>query len=1843
MNIRELLEELNYRNIVVWKEGSDIKFKAPKGSLTSDLKDQLLINKGMLMEYLDKEENIYFKRDELNLYEEFDLTDIQSSYLLGRNIAFELGGVGCHGYMEIEYNELLNHDKIEYAWNKVIRKHDMLRAIIYKNSKQKIQKVVPYVEVEEVFAKDYTEIVLRDKLSNKQYDIGEWPMCDIGITKLNNKTLLHFSVDMIVADYISMNIILRDLEDFYHHPDKEIVNSISYRDVVIYKKQREQRKNAINPEDKQYWEDKIKNIECSPSLPTLKTVGIEDNSFYQKNVFLNEDMWGRLLGLSKDIGVTVSVLIMSVLSEVIYYWSGTNKFCINTTLFNRGYLGIKNINEVVGDFTDVNVSAIDINSELTFKERIVKLQKNLWLDMEHNSVSGVEVLRKISKLKGENIVIPLVFTSTVGLSNENDVLLKQKINFKISQTPQVYIDCQLAEERNGAKINWDIRNHVFHKTVIDEMFLCFSDTIEKLCHNSSEILDLKNPIKLPETLLKKREKLNLTEKQFPKKTLADGFIMALNKSPEKTALIFKGNTYTYRRLGSYVSSVMDILKKHEIKSGDRIAVNIEKNEWQIASVLAIILSGAVYVPVDVNQPVNRKNKIFKKADIKVILSCDDELNDSCFKNINLKNISDIKDEYYIERLDLSKYYSEDAYVIFTSGTTGEPKGVRITHKAAMNTIIDVNERYDVKESDIFLGLAKLSFDLSVYDIFGCFDVGGTLVLPESDKTNDPKYIYDLMLLHRVTIWDSVPAQMQLVANYLEASENIKRSEYLRLCLISGDWIPTNLPNRVYKLFTNVDFVSMGGATEASIWSIYYNVGKNQVFTVSVPYGYPMSNQKFYVLNKELNLCPDYVKGSLYIAGIGLSRGYIGDENLNKERFIEFGNGEIIYKTGDTGYYTEDGSIIFTGRETGDGQIKIHGYRIELSEIENAIISDEKIDSAEVVYTKGKGVEGKLNAVVTPKIKSHLVHRTFLSTNEIEFLKEVEKTLLDDIDFRLLNEWIFCSDQVSLMSILETFQHFGLFINGDYKYTIKEIKEKIGVPDKLDKLLNRWLNVLVKEGILQLDGQEYSYVKKVTDKTLEQLWGAFYKVESEFNYSKDFLDYLKKSNDSLPQLITGKEDPLNLLFPKGDLKPALASYHDNKINRLNNGFIADEICYLCNSKLRNDSKKTFKILEVGAGVGGTTIDVISKLKSEKVEYYFTDVSEFFFNNAKKTFSEYDWITYKIFDINEYFYKQGLEAFSFDLILCANVLHNSKNIDFVIENLKNLLVDSGELIILEETKMSYMLLTSMEFKDGLTGFEDERKENDQTFFSKQQWEDIIKRNNGSIIYKFPSENKVLEQSGQMVFVTRFKDEYQYVDKSELFNSLGDLLPSYMIPSEIKILPSLPKTSNGKVDKKLILSLFEEKDIVDVKTDESQMTEIEKKIERIWCKELNKSCIGLDENFYSVGGDSLLIAQIVSVILEKVEEARDWDWSSLLTEMMQTPTIREISKKIQNRFENLEEKIDKSLSVLKKSSLDNDKKTAKVLFHAGTGTLSAYTELLDYIIKDSKADEDVLGFSFGDEIEYISMKTEDTFAILGEKYGKILLELGYNKYILVGHCVGGLIAIEVAHYLTNKNKNVIDVTLLSTTIPREQNKTNFRSLSNYRYETALKSSLENELLLERTFSRLINADIYKAGHTIDDERLDDCIEHMVIETSGDLSVDSFKELGGKYSDVGIEFKKLSEVPISERLNKLYKSINREKINLLDAEIKMLNTLFNIFSQNFGCVSTYRPKKYIGKIRVFSCEETEKSFYGQFFGEDRETWEKYLSKNAVFSTIAGQHFDCLSGSNLKKNSTKILDFIYE
>ncbi|MFD6726209.1 AMP-binding protein, partial [Streptomyces sp. NPDC060131] len=273
-----------------------------------------------------------------------------------------------------------------------------------------------------------------------------------------------------------------------------------------------------------------------------------------------------------------------------------------------------------------------------------------------------------------------------------------------------------------------------------------------------------------------------------------------------------------------------------------------------------------------------------------------------------------------------------AYVIFTSGSTGEPKGVEITHAAAWNTIADINARHAIRGDDRVFALSALDFDLSVYDVFGLLAAGGSLLLPTEDQRREPARWPDLMDRYGVTVWNTVPALLDLLldADGQEGREG-RRIAGLRTALVSGDWIGLDLPARLRaRTGRSCAFVAMGGATEAAIWSNTLTVTEPDPRWVSIPYGRPLTGQHYRVVDRDGRDCPDWTPGELWIGGAGLARGYLADPARTAEKFVER-DGRRWYRTGDLGRFRDDGLLEFLGRL--DSQLKSAGHRIEAGEVE----------------------------------------------------------------------------------------------------------------------------------------------------------------------------------------------------------------------------------------------------------------------------------------------------------------------------------------------------------------------------------------------------------------------------------------------------------------------------------------------------------------------------------------------------------------------------------------------------------------------------------------------------------------------------------------------------------------------------------------------------------------------------------------------------------------------------------------------------------------------------------------------------------------------------------------------
>jgi amino acid adenylation domain-containing protein len=310
-----------------------------------------------------------------------------------------------------------------------------------------------------------------------------------------------------------------------------------------------------------------------------------------------------------------------------------------------------------------------------------------------------------------------------------------------------------------------------------------------------------------------------------------------------------------------------------------------------------------------------------------------------------------------------------AYVIHTSGSTGEPKGIVVQHRPVANLIEWLNPTYGLGPADRVLFITSLCFDLSVWDLFGVLAAGGSIHVATEEDLADPDRLVRLLRSGTITVWDSAPAALVQLAPLFpdQLPEEPDPASALRLVMLSGDWIPVTLPDRVRRSFPRARVMAMGGATEATVWSNWYPVGDVDPRWPSIPYGRPMGNARYHVLDAGLSPCPIGVPGDLYIGGDCLCTGYARRPDLTAAAFVPdpFSDrpGDRIYRTGDRARAFADGNLEFLGRL--DQQVKIRGYRIELGEIEVALARHPGVREAVVLAREDVPGDKRLAAYVVP--------------------------------------------------------------------------------------------------------------------------------------------------------------------------------------------------------------------------------------------------------------------------------------------------------------------------------------------------------------------------------------------------------------------------------------------------------------------------------------------------------------------------------------------------------------------------------------------------------------------------------------------------------------------------------------------------------------------------------------------------------------------------------------------------------------------------------------------------------------------------------------------------------------
>lgn len=867
----------------------------------------------------------------------FALTDVQYAYWIGRQDDQVLGGVGCHAYVELDGHGV-HPARLQAAWRQVFERHAMLRTRFTDTGRQYVDDALPapVLAVHDFSAlpaeaAEARALALREALSHRRLRVDAGEVAGLALSRLpQGRTRIHVDVDLLVADVQSLHILLRDLAAAYagEAPPADPAWRFSRYLAIEAESRRPQREAA-----RRYWQDALAELPKGPRLPLAQTpAAVGRPRFVRRSHRLTAPRWQSLRVFAAANRVTAAMVLASAYAEVLARWSGDTQFLLNMPLFDR-QTEHPGIEHAVADFTNLLLLRCDCREPVSFAERAQRIQRQFHQDVAHAAYSAVAVQRDLVKQgRAEGVAAPVVFACNLGTPLLSDTCKATlgELGYMVSQTPQVWLDHQVYEDETGLLLAWDAVEDLFPAGLIDDMFHAYCGLLDRLAEDAAHWQQAPL-LPLPAAQAAVREAVNRTGWAHTVQPLHAGLFAVAAETPSRPALIAGERSVSYGELAERALRVAALLRERGLSPGEPVAVSLPRGVDQLCAVFGVLAAGGCYVPVGVHQPLARQEKIHASAGIRWVLGEAAHLDDTTREGTTRL---DVAEAWHFAPLAAPVAVSAEAraYLIFTSGSTGTPKGVAMTHAGAANTIDALNARYGVGEHSRVLAVSSLDFDLSVYDLFGVLGAGGAVVVLDEAQRRDAGAWLELIHRHGVTLWNSVPVLLEML---LVMAESDGRRLPFEQVFLSGDWIGLDLPARLLAhSAAEVKLVAMGGATEAGIWSNAFDVRLPlPSHWRSIPYGQPLPNQCYRVVDAQGRDCPDWVAGELWIGGAGLALGYCGDAALSAERFIERDGGRW-YRTGDRGRYWPDGTLEFLGRE--DHQVKVRGHRIELGEIEAAL-------------------------------------------------------------------------------------------------------------------------------------------------------------------------------------------------------------------------------------------------------------------------------------------------------------------------------------------------------------------------------------------------------------------------------------------------------------------------------------------------------------------------------------------------------------------------------------------------------------------------------------------------------------------------------------------------------------------------------------------------------------------------------------------------------------------------------------------------------------------------------------------------------------------------------------------
>jgi amino acid adenylation domain-containing protein len=1026
MNLLALIKEVKSKGIKLFVENQQLKLIDNHNELDQALLEKIKANKAEIINLLSLESTINrsiikVERNDSNTYPVLSSAQ-QSLWFLS-----ELGDEGSEAYNESSMLLLkgeLSIDALKISFAELVKRHSILRTVFHKDKfGAPLQVILDRTDLEINYVKvknsDEAKSIF-NKFSCTPFKLQQFPLIRVCLMELSpSEYILAVVMHHIITDGTSFNILFNDLFEYYkchiegRKPQLEPL-PIQFIDYAHWEK------NILSTEPYQqkltYWKNKL--IDCEQlQLPTDKSrpplFSFKGNKI---NFNIEERVAEKLKETAKKQGVTLYSLLLSAFTLLLSRYANQKDILVCTPVSNRGQSEVQNI---IGFFVNTLVLRAKISSAETFSELLKQVSSEVMNSLQNQELPFSEVVKAlgIEHDFSKNPISQVLFSfakSTEAINQKIPGLEIARYSFGLQETAKFDLALNIIEFEKSISAAFLYCTDLFAVNSIKEMAQNFLALLNSIISNrDNKISNIKS---LSDDSYKKIIfDWNRTNRDYPQhKTICELFEEQVLRTPDNIAVIYEDEILTYRQLDEKANQFARLMQnRYNIRPNEYVTLCLDRSEWMLIAMLGTIKLGAAYVPIDPFFPPDRINFIITDTKAKLIITSDvyekrlasicNTVDDKLVSTLSIdapkfKSLCDTQEKTELPKVITSR---DLAYVMYTSGTTGNPKGVMSEHRGIVNLIYWMQEKYPLKEGDRLLQKTTYVFDDSVYELFWPVLVGACLVFAKPEGHKDPDYLIKVINKQAINIISFVPSMLSVFIDSLEfmsRSSNHTQNHLtsLKYILCSGEPLPLGLVKKIHSLLPNTVVHNLYGPTEASIDVLYYDCTDPNLETIYI--GKPIYNTTAYVLDEDLQLLPIGAVGELHIGGDALARGYLNREELTAEKFIKnpfqseddkaLDKNDRLYKTGDLVRWHESGNIEYIGRN--DFQVKIRGNRIELSEIEARLNRYPEVKQS-VVLAK----ESRVANNTSPENKylvAYYVANTKL--NEADILNELAQNLPD---------------------------------------------------------------------------------------------------------------------------------------------------------------------------------------------------------------------------------------------------------------------------------------------------------------------------------------------------------------------------------------------------------------------------------------------------------------------------------------------------------------------------------------------------------------------------------------------------------------------------------------------------------------------------------------------------------------------------------------------------------------------------------------------------------------------------------------------------------------------------------